>query len=101
MHNAKFDMLVFKTHGVEIKGLELDTMIAARLVNPEWQKLGSKCCLKNIFKKQCLRLMRSLRVKNMIPLHRFPCKWRLFTRPLMRCRHKTGTAFIASIKRSE
>ncbi|QQR53689.1 DNA polymerase I [bacterium] len=54
MHNAKFDMLVFKTHGVEIKGLELDTMIAARLVNPEWQKIGLKVLSEKYFQEAML-----------------------------------------------
>ena len=33
--NAKFDMLVFKRHGIDVKGLVCDTMIAAHLLKPE------------------------------------------------------------------
>ncbi|MCK4540523.1 DNA polymerase I [Candidatus Parcubacteria bacterium] len=33
-HNAKFDMRVLKNKGVEVKGLDFDTMIASYLLNP-------------------------------------------------------------------
>ncbi|NOY57628.1 MAG: DNA polymerase I [Calditrichaeota bacterium] len=33
-HNAKYDMLVLKQHGVPVRGLELDTMVASYLINP-------------------------------------------------------------------
>ncbi|GIS73367.1 MAG: hypothetical protein CM1200mP10_29440 [Candidatus Neomarinimicrobiota bacterium] len=33
--NAKFDMLVLKRHGIEVRGLICDTMIAAHLLKPE------------------------------------------------------------------
>lgn len=42
MHNAKFDMLVFSSAGIEVKGLEFDSLIAARLVAKAWQKNGLK-----------------------------------------------------------
>ena len=32
--NIKYDSLILKKHGIEIKGLDFDTMIAAHLINP-------------------------------------------------------------------
>ena len=32
--NAKFDLQVLKTHGIEVKGLEFDTMVASYLLDP-------------------------------------------------------------------
>lgn len=42
MHNAKFDMLVLFNAGLPVKGLEFDSLIAARLVAKAWQKNGLK-----------------------------------------------------------
>ncbi len=33
-HNAKYDMLVLAQHGVEVRGLDFDTMVASYLINP-------------------------------------------------------------------
>ncbi len=33
-HNAKFDIRVMKNNGIEVKGLDFDTMIASYLLNP-------------------------------------------------------------------
>ena len=33
-HNIKYDMLVLSRHGIELKGVNFDTMIASYLVNP-------------------------------------------------------------------
>ena len=41
-HNAKFDMLVLAAHGVWVKGLRFDSMIAAYLLNPGRRGLGLK-----------------------------------------------------------
>ena len=41
-HNAKFDMLVLANHGVDVRGLRFDTMIAAYLLNPGRRGLGLK-----------------------------------------------------------
>ncbi|HTM06103.1 MAG TPA: DNA polymerase I [Patescibacteria group bacterium] len=49
MHNAKFDLLVLYGQGIEVAGLVADTMIQARLLNPEWQKVG----LKNLSQMYC------------------------------------------------
>ncbi|HEX6541369.1 MAG TPA: DNA polymerase I [Ktedonobacterales bacterium] len=41
-HNAKFDMLVLARHGVWVRGLRFDTMVAAYLLNPGRRGLGLK-----------------------------------------------------------
>ena len=42
MHNAKYDIEVFLGNGVNVRGLTFDTMIAAKLTVPEWQKVSLK-----------------------------------------------------------
>lgn len=54
MHNAKFDLLVFSGQHITVKGLEADTMIEARLINPEWQKVGLKPLSGHYCKEQML-----------------------------------------------
>ncbi len=41
-HNLKFDMLVLKKHGVNLKGIYFDTMIASYCLNPSRQYHGLK-----------------------------------------------------------
>jgi DNA polymerase-1 len=41
-HNAKFDMLVLANHGIGVRALRFDTMIAAYLLNPGRRGLGLK-----------------------------------------------------------
>ena len=41
-HTAKFDMLVLAQHGVPVRGLRFDTMVAAYLLNPGRRGLGLK-----------------------------------------------------------
>ncbi len=41
-HNAKFDLTVLAEHGMEVRGLAWDTMLAAWLVNPASRNLGLK-----------------------------------------------------------
>ena len=33
--NIKYDMIILKRHGINVKGIEFDTMIAAHILNPE------------------------------------------------------------------
>ncbi len=33
-HNIKYDMLVLRRHGIELKGMAFDTMVASYLINP-------------------------------------------------------------------
>lgn len=42
MHHAKFDQLVFKHAGIDVQGLVFDTLIAARLIVQDWQKISLK-----------------------------------------------------------
>ena len=42
MHNAKFDCEVLFAHGIHVRGLAFDTMVAASLVLKEWQSVGLK-----------------------------------------------------------
>lgn len=48
LHNAKFDILVLETAGVEIKGPIFDTIVAASLIFPEGQRLGLKALSEQI-----------------------------------------------------
>jgi DNA polymerase-1 len=41
-HNAKYDLTVLARHGVEVKGLAFDTMIAEWLIDPASRNLGLK-----------------------------------------------------------
>ncbi|HUV73013.1 MAG TPA: DNA polymerase I [Anaerolineae bacterium] len=41
-HNGKYDLTVLKRHGVEVRGLDFDTMIAAYLLEPSRRGLGLK-----------------------------------------------------------
>lgn len=42
LHNTKFDQLVLHGAGIEVAGVAFDSMIAARLLLREWQKVGLK-----------------------------------------------------------
>ncbi len=41
-HNAKYDLTVLRRHGMEVQGLEFDTMIAAYLLEPSRRGFGLK-----------------------------------------------------------
>lgn len=41
-HHAKFDQLVLSNYGITVQGPVFDTLIAAALVTPEWQKNSLK-----------------------------------------------------------
>ncbi|HSC24998.1 MAG TPA: DNA polymerase I [Candidatus Babeliales bacterium] len=42
LHNAKYDKLVLASHGIELKGITLDTLIGASLIIKEWQAASLK-----------------------------------------------------------
>lgn len=42
MHHAKFDQHVFKHANIQVRGLVFDTLIAARLLVQDWQKISLK-----------------------------------------------------------
>jgi len=41
-HNAKYDLAVLSQHGLSMRGLRFDTMIAEFLIDPGSRSLGSK-----------------------------------------------------------
>ncbi|MGC2310052.1 MAG: DNA polymerase I [Candidatus Babeliaceae bacterium] len=41
-HHAKYDQKVLYRAGIEVKGITFDTLIAASLVTPDWQRIGLK-----------------------------------------------------------
>lgn len=54
MHNAKYDLLILKRHNLPVLGLEIDTMVAARLVFPDWQKVGLKSLSQTCFEESMI-----------------------------------------------
>ena len=42
LHNAKYDQLVLSSHGIELRGILLDTLIGASLIVKEWQSASLK-----------------------------------------------------------
>jgi len=53
-HNAKYDQLVLQSHGVTLQGLSQDTLVAAKLVLKDWQRLGLKQLSEYYFNKPML-----------------------------------------------
>jgi DNA polymerase-1 len=41
-HNAKYDLTVLKRHGIDVRGVDFDTMIAAYLIEPSRRGFGLK-----------------------------------------------------------
>ncbi len=67
MHHAKYDQLVLSNYGIEIQGLVLDTMVAAHLILPDWQRPGLKDLSEFYFKEQMLTfadVVKSFKYKN-------------------------------------
>lgn len=54
LQHCKFDQLVLYTLGIELKGVVFDTLIAARLVVREWQRIGLKELSEHYFHEQML-----------------------------------------------
>ena len=54
LHHAKYDQLVFYTVGIELRGIEFDSLIAARLVVKDWQRIGLKHLSEFYFQEQML-----------------------------------------------
>ncbi|MCK4499723.1 hypothetical protein KAU11_04455, partial [Candidatus Babeliales bacterium] len=52
MHNAKFDMHFLRKAGLEVCGDIFDTMIAAKLLQPEWQKAGLKGLSRDVLNEE-------------------------------------------------
>lgn len=54
LHNAKYDMLVFFQHGIELQGLALDTLIGSNLIIQEWQSASLKKLSRSFFGEEML-----------------------------------------------
>jgi DNA polymerase-1 len=47
--NAKFDMLVLRRHGVEVRGVEFDTMLAAYCIDPARREFNLDALSRDVF----------------------------------------------------
>ncbi len=54
LHNAKYDMLVLSSHGIELAGVALDTLVGANLIIKEWQSAGLKKLSHAFFNEEML-----------------------------------------------
>jgi len=54
LHNAKYDQLVFSSHGIELRGIALDTLIGANLIIKEWQSASLKKLSHSFFNEDML-----------------------------------------------
>jgi DNA polymerase-1 len=54
LHNAKYDQLVLASHGIELRGLALDTLIGANLIIKEWQSASLKKLSHSFFNEEML-----------------------------------------------
>lgn len=54
LHNAKYDQLVLTSHGVELRGIALDTLIGANLIIKEWQSASLKKLSHSFFNEEML-----------------------------------------------
>jgi DNA polymerase-1 len=54
LHNVKFDQLVLWAAGIKLAGVSFDTMIAANLLTPEWQRVGLKALSEHYFQETML-----------------------------------------------
>lgn len=51
LHNAKFDMLILRNAGIDLKGLAFDTMVAAGLIRADGDRVGLKALSEQYFKE--------------------------------------------------
>jgi DNA polymerase-1 len=54
LHNAKYDQLVFFSHGIELAGIALDTLIGSNLIIKEWQSASLKNVSRYFFNEEML-----------------------------------------------
>ncbi len=54
LHNAKYDQLVLSSHGIELAGIALDTLVGANLIIKEWQSAGLKKLSHAFFNEEML-----------------------------------------------
>lgn len=54
LHHAKYDQLVLASHGIELRGVVLDTLIGATLIIKEWQSASLKKLSYTFFNEEML-----------------------------------------------
>lgn len=54
LHHAKFDKLVLWVAGITLKGIAFDSLIAARLIAREWQRISLKALSQFFFKQEMI-----------------------------------------------
>lgn len=54
LHNAKYDQLVLSNHGIELAGVEMDTLVAASLILKDWQSASLKKLSQYFFNEDML-----------------------------------------------
>ena len=54
LHNAKYDQLVFSSHGIELAGIAMDTLIGSNLIIKEWQSASLKNVSRYFFNEEML-----------------------------------------------
>lgn len=54
LHHAKYDQLIFASHGIELCGVILDTLIGASLIIKEWQSASLKKLSYTFFNEEML-----------------------------------------------
>ncbi len=54
LHHAKYDQLVLANHGIELRGVALDTLIGATLIIKEWQSASLKKLSYTFFNEEML-----------------------------------------------
>ncbi len=72
MHNAKFDMHVLASHGIEVANVSFDTLIAASLVTKDWQRIGLKHLAQFYFDEEMLtfdEVVKAPKLKNFSFVH--------------------------------
>lgn len=65
LHNAKFDQLLFSSHGIELAGIVFDSLIAASLLTRDWQRIGLKQLSMFYFDESMLSFEEVVKEKNL------------------------------------
>lgn len=64
LHNAKFDLLVLQRANLPLRGLSFDTIVAASLLVPDWQRVGLKSLSLSYFDERMLTFDQVVTQKN-------------------------------------
>lgn len=71
LHNAKFDIHILENSGLELKGLEFDTMVAAGLLRDEGDRIGLKVLSEKYFQqpmRTCKAVLKSHKTFASVPI---------------------------------